>query len=332
MAMLDQHLENAMRAKRARTPGCDYLAMLSPHPADDEDISFVETTHTYTFRGVQVEKSCTALVSENFEIFDAWVTVQKFYERWKLNQDNRYWDIIARTCAETDEDRITDDEAQRRIVARWEALADEASRKGTLLHTYCERVLNVAPDDPPLAMAGFVDIAHEVAQHAAFMRSDFIAQFSLSPYATELLVWYTVNDEVVSAGQVDAVMRSRETGAFFMIDWKRVNSKHKLTVDEACFGDRYGCGHCWEIPDTHFHRYSLQCSIYATMLMHSHGIDVGDRLFLERMHEDRNNYQIVHCYDWRSVARSLLQVEHTRLMAKRGSCFFGRLRVTEREV
>ena len=54
------------------------------------------------------------------------------------------------------------------------------------------------------------------------------------------------------------------------------------------------------------------------MLMHSHGLDVGDRLFLVRMHEDRDSYQVVQCYDWRSVARSLLQVEHTRLMAKRG--------------
>ena len=319
--MVGKLLEHAMRPKRARTPGCDYLAKLNPHPADAEDIWFDEATHTYTYRGVQVEKSCTPLVSENFEIFDAWGTVRTFYERWKLHQDARYWDIIARTYAETDEDRISDDEAQRRIVARWEALADDASRKFTLLHMYCERVLNVAPENPPIAMAGFVDIAHEVAQHAAFMRSDFIAHFSLSPYATELLVWYTVNDEVVSAGQVDAVMRSRETGVFFLIDWKRVNSKHKLTADETCFGDRYGWGYCWEIPDTHFHTYSLQCSIYATMLMHSHGLDVGDRICLVRMHEDRDSYQIVQCYDWRSVARSLLQGEHTRLMAKRGSCF-----------
>ena len=149
------------------------------------------------------------------------------------------------------------------------------------------------------------------------MSSDFISQFSLVPYATELLVWYTVNNQIVSAGQVDAVMRSRDTGAFFLIDWQRVSSKRKLTADEASFQDRCGFGDCKDIPDTHFHKYSLQCSIYVIMLIHSHGFDVGDRLFLVRMHVDRDSYELVQCCDWRSVAQSLLQTESTRLIAKR---------------
>ena len=60
-----------------------------------------------------------------------------------------------------------------------------------------------------------IGIMHEVGQHAAFMRSDFITQYTLKPYATELLVWYALNEEIVSAGQVDAVMRSRDTGEFY---------------------------------------------------------------------------------------------------------------------
>ena len=181
---------------------------------------FNETTHTYTFRGVQIEKSCTTLVNENFEVFDAWGTVHMFYEQWKRNHDDRYWDIIVCTCAERGDDRIDDEEAQRRIVARWATMADDALHKGTMLHNYCEHVLNLAPAEPPIAMEAFAEIVHEVGQHAAFMRSDFIAQYTLKPYATELLVWYALNEEIVSAGQVDAVMRSRDTGEFFLIDWK----------------------------------------------------------------------------------------------------------------
>ena len=123
-----------------------------------------------------------------------------------------------------EENRISDEDAQSQIVARWESLRDEASQQGTQLHIYCERVLNAAPDDLPLDVTEFADIAKEVAQHTTFMSSDFISQFSLFPYATELLVWYTVNNEIVSAGQVDALMLSRETGAFFLINWKRVSS------------------------------------------------------------------------------------------------------------
>ena len=53
------------------------------------------------------------------------------------------------------------------------------------------------------------------------------------------------------------------------------------------------------------------------MLMHSHGFDVGDRLFLVRMHVDRDSYELVQCCDWRPVAQSLLQSEYVRLITKR---------------
>ena len=82
---------------------------------------FDESSHTYTYRGVVVEKSCTALVSQNFEVFDAWGTVCMFYERWKHNRDDRYWDIIGLTHEAADGSRIDDFEDQRRIVARWES-------------------------------------------------------------------------------------------------------------------------------------------------------------------------------------------------------------------
>ena len=165
-------------------------------------------------------------------------------------------------------------------------------------------------------MTVFDEVTQEVVQHQAFMQSDFVAEHSLEPYATELLVWYTINGQVVSAGQIDAVMRSRDTGEFVLIDWKRVKNKHALTAAEESFAGRCGFGVCSAIPDTHFHKYSLQCSIYAIMIMHSHGLDVGDRLYLVRMHEDRDDYQLVLCHDWRCVARSLLEAEHSRLLAQ----------------
>jgi hypothetical protein len=204
----------AMPAKRSRNPGCDYLARLHPHPADDEDMIFSESTHTYTYHGVQVEKSCTKLVNENFPVFDAWGTVSKFYGNWRRSQDTRYWDIIGCTEDESDDVKIDDSEAQRRIVARWETLAAEASRKGALLHLYCERLFNLPTGDPPLDMTDFAEVMQEVVQHQAFMHSGFVAEHSLEAYATEMLVWYTINGQVVSAGQIDAVMRSRDTGFF----------------------------------------------------------------------------------------------------------------------
>ena len=74
---------------------------------------------------------------------------------------------------------------------------------------------------------------------------------------------------------------------------------------------------CAAIPDTHYHRYSLQCSLYAEMLAYSYRIDVGDRLYLVRMHADRVSYEIVRCCNWRSVATQVLAAEHRRLLNAR---------------
>ena len=298
---------------RSRTPGCDYLSRMHPHPADLVDMVFDEATHTYTYYGKKVEKSCTALVAENFKAFDASAVVDLNFERWKCYQDPRYWDIIGLTLSDNGNDRIGDLEAKARILHLWESVGAEASRKGTLLHTYCERVFNLAPGHSPLSHVGYEDIVQEVNQFEAFLCSDFVKRHSLEPFATELLVWYTRNNDIVSAGQVDALMRSTATGDLFLIDWKRVACKHDLLSDVGPYEDRFGFGVCWAVPDNKFHKYSLQCSIYALMLQHSHGYDVGRRCFLVRMHSDRANYQIVRCHDWRSVAQSLLEGEHKRL-------------------
>ena len=49
------------------------------------------------------------------------------------------------------------------------------------------------------------------------------------------------------------------------------------------------------------------------MLGQSRDVEVADRMFLVRMHEDRPAFQLVACKDWRGVARSLLNEEYARL-------------------
>ena len=134
----------------------------------------------------------------------------------------------------------------------------------------------------------------------------------LEAYGTEYLTWYIRSGIPVCAGQIDAILRSSSTGEFYLVDWKRVQKRHILGVDEPAFGGRTGVGLCGMILDTHFHRYSLQCSLYAVMLRHSHNIDVGDRMYLVRVHSDRETYELVRskctgelCYPTRFDARSL---------------------------
>lgn len=71
-----------------------------------------------------------------------------------------------------------------------------------------------------------------------------------------------------------------------------------------------------DLPDTYFQKYSLQTSIYNLMLHDTHGIDAEDRMYILRMHEDRDKYELVQCADLRSKARKALKSEHERLAAK----------------
>eukprot|EP00966_Prymnesium_polylepis_P036715 852012-Prymnesium_polylepis.1 len=52
------------------------------------------------------------------------------------------------------------------------------------------------------------------------------------------------------------------------------------------------------------------------MLENTHGIDVGDRMYLLRMHGDRNAYELVQCRDLRDEAREALRSEADRLAAQ----------------
>ncbi len=53
------------------------------------------------------------------------------------------------------------------------------------------------------------------------------------------------------------------------------------------------------------------------MLFRSFGVDVGDRMYLVRMHEDRDSYELVHCRDLRKEALHVLQAEEARLAKRR---------------
>jgi hypothetical protein len=102
-------------------------------------------------------------------------------------------------------------------------------------------------------------------------------------------------------------------GAYYLIDWKRTTHNHVLDPNERAYGDRRGLGPMNHLPDTDYHKYSLQTSAYNLMLRSTHGIDVEDRMFLVRVHEDRDTYQLVPCRDLRTEAQTMLDNELVRL-------------------
>ena len=137
------------------------------------------------------------------------------------------------------------------------------------------------------------------------------------PYRSELNVAY--RDEagvVVCAGRIDALYVDGE-GRVYLLDFKRVDPKHKLSERARGFFGAMGVGAAAHLADTHFNRYSLQLSCYALMLQQSHGVDVGERLYLLRMHRAAKAFELVQCRDLRRKARAVLAAEHERLVAAR---------------
>lgn len=124
----------------------------------------------------------------------------------------------------------------------------------------------------------------------------------------------------MSAGQIDALYVD-STGSYYLFDFKRVAKHHKLDPKDKGFAVRgedppVGSGPMAHLPDTHFQKYSLQTSIYNLMLLDTHGVDVGDRMYLLRVHSDRAAYELVQCRDLRTEAKVALQSEADRLAAR----------------
>ena len=101
-------------------------------------------------------------------------------------------------------------------------------------------------------------------------------------------------------------------GNYYLFDFKRVAKNHKLDPKEKGFTPNRntppacGLGPMAHLPDTHYQKYSLQTSMYNLMLLNLHGIDVGDRMYLLRVHADRDAYELVPCRDLREEARAAL--------------------------
>ena len=125
----------------------------------------------------------------------------------------------------------------------------------------------------------------------------------------------------ISAGQIDALYIDSD-GLYYLFDFKRVAKNHKLCPKEKGFTPgrgtppACGLGPMAHLPDTHFQKYSLQTSIYNLMLKDLHGIDVGDRMYLLRVHSDRSAFEQVQCRDLRSEALTALNSERERLAAQ----------------
>lgn len=135
----------------------------------------------------------------------------------------------------------TDEEVAKAIKVQWAS----AGVLGTAMHEWIELYL-AGLDQPPTTP--------ETEQFKAWW--DVQGKRALR---TELVVWWEKEGKIVCAGQIDALADD-----FVILDWKRVENDLSPSARAYKHG-AYG------IPDTKFHHYSLQLSMYWLMLEQTYG-------------------------------------------------------------
>lgn len=298
---------------RVRTSGADRLARVNAHPID-KHIVFDEGPHEYRYRGQLVKISATTIKKNAFnpnDHFDGPAVVEKYFAGWKAKGPrSEYFHIIQEHA---------DDEAaaKQAILDSW----DMASVLGTELHRLTELLVNIFYDDNawrrrPVIPIEFhnehtATVAKEYEQILDWAASPWVAEHNLVPFRSELsVIWRNNRDLCVAAGQIDGLFVNEDDPTdFYILDWKRVKPKKMLTVYERAFKNRRA-ERFPHIPDTDYHSYSMQLSLYAVMMEQSHGYKIkknGEkRMYLVRVHKDLGQHQLVECADYTREALELL--------------------------
>lgn len=248
---------------------CKNFNDINAHPRDCR-ISFEPISHVYTATcadGSLVEcKSVTTVVGDFFEKFDA-----------------DYWANRKATPFRTAE----------MIKAEWERKGQIARDLGTQLHDWIERFyLGEAPQPEALADKAF-------SNFLAFAKNT-----ELHPYRSE---WRIFSEKYRVAGTLDFLVCSPQ-GVYEIYDWKRssklLDSNHGLICSNS-FG-KTGRVFLSHIPDTTYHHYALQLSLYRYILEEEYGICVSQG-HLGIFHPDYNEPVVKDVPYYRNEAQSILQ-------------------------
>jgi hypothetical protein len=234
-----------------------YLSTLNAHERD-QHIEFYEPTHVYTVKGDSNYTSVTTWNHSHFGSFDANKIIGNMVKSGKL-EDPTY-----KYYGKTPED----------IKKMWAENGKEASSAGTQTHLHIEHFYNR------------IDVVDDSTEYAYFQ--NFVKDYpQLEAYRTE---WCVYDEDLKIAGSIDMVYRDKNTGEFYIYDWKR----SKRISFESFNGAKAKTECINHLDDSNFWHYSLQLNVYRKILRSHYGID-AKQLCLVILHPNNcsQNYEIV---------------------------------------
>ncbi len=208
------------------------------HPRDSR-IAFDAESHTYTaYSPDGTPTECKSVTT----------IVEELFEQF----DADYWAVRKATPTHTPE----------MLKAEWAAKGKQARDLGTQLH---DRIEHHYLGDEPSAEA--------LSDKAFCLFLRFAASHVLKPYRTE---WRIFSEKYRIAGTLDFL--ACDNGRFEIYDWKRsskIIGPDGLPVRTNAYG-KHAYAPIENVPDTVFHHYALQVSLYRYLLEEEYGIYVED--------------------------------------------------------
>ncbi len=229
------------------------LAAASPHPRDAL-VKFDPSYHSYRVGGDINYVSVTTLVHRSFPDFDADAAIDAMMAGKKWEQSPYY--------------AMTRDA----IKSQWAQNGKEASAAGTALHAAIEDYYNGVQSNY---------VGPEWDQFLAF--DEWRKSQGLVPLRAE---WIVYDEKCGVAGTIDMCFTNVK-GNVEIYDWKRVKA-----IKRTAFAGRCGTTpETLQVPDTNYHRYSLQLALYHLVLTRRYGVKV-DRRCLVCLHPDHETFQV----------------------------------------
>lgn len=211
------------------------LKEINKHPRDQR-IRFDEEPHIYYIDGKPYDISVTGFIHSFFSKFEAEKIIEKYYDKWQSNPENKYFGM-----------------SPFEIKESWEELGKRESQKGTLLHQDIEYYYNGN------------SIENNSPEYKLFL--DYLEDHNnLKAYRTE---WEVFDNKLKLAGSIDMCYQD-ENGNFILADWKR-SKEIKM-----CNNWQTGKPPIKHLDDCNFYHYSLQLNIYRLILKQNYDIDVID--------------------------------------------------------
>lgn len=240
----------------------------NPHPRDFR-LEFVESSHTYYVDGTKDGYiSCTSLVHNMFEKFDADVVISKM-------MSSRNWPNSPYFGMEADD-----------IKKKWDANRDAAAQAGTAMHENIEMFYN--------------EESHEENSKEFELFSKYLSDHNIyRPHRTE---WCIFDEEARVCGSVDMIYDDPDRPGYHIIaDWKR--SKAIKTENRWQSGIHRYTAH---LPDCNFIHYSLQLAIYKYILEKKYGRKIS-KTFIVVLHPQQETYQKIYTRDLSTEVEGIMK-------------------------